>query len=180
MSNAKVRARRRRRGNRAWTKAMQPEVYSIVGFGGSSFWKQLDAAIAMKPHLDQLIRERYPHALFVHDEVFVDVPAAEVGAAAAHGAQLLQEWHKANPAGHAFAETLRTTSDRPTVWEVEPAARKTVKRGVRPGPMIIPTDYEAFAREFLRRCEEQDARAEACKDDLGHDACRDPRCPGHA
>jgi hypothetical protein len=29
MSNAKVRARRRRRGNRAWTAAMSPVVYRV-------------------------------------------------------------------------------------------------------------------------------------------------------
>lgn len=174
MSNAKVRARRRRRGNRAWTKAMQSEVYTVAPWRRdgmpSHFWAQLDAAIAMQPALDRLLRERFPHALFVHDEVIAEVPAADVGAAKAHGAQLLQEWHRANPAAYGYAQTLRTHSDRPTVWEVEPGARKTMrplhwmKRGVRPGPIIVPSDYEAIERRF-RELDEAERRAESCEDD---------------
>ena len=30
MSNSKVRARRRRRANKAWTKACEPQVYTVV------------------------------------------------------------------------------------------------------------------------------------------------------
>lgn len=192
MSKAKVRARRRQRANRAWTKAMQPEVYSVApqkpttalvgdplhaasisdGRIPSHFWAQLDAAIATQPALDRLLRERFPYALFLHDEVILEVAAADVGAAKEHGAQLLQEWYKANPDGRAFAETLRTTSERPNVMDLE-EARKNGRAlaawgrtsGMQPMAQIFPREHIELAKR-MQQVDEQERRAESCKDDL--------------
>lgn len=85
MSNAKVRARRRRRANRAWTRAMQPEVYSVIScdyaaheakwLGVARRELQTRGLAVWARETMKLLREEFPGALQVGDELIVECPA---------------------------------------------------------------------------------------------------------
>ncbi len=118
MSNAKVRARRRRRANHAWTKATEHVIYSVTEWrhvrAHDNLWLQCDAAALGQAELEKLLRERFPGALFIHDELISEVPVADLTVMKKRVLAALDDWHKTG-ATFDHAETLRVSSDRPNV-----------------------------------------------------------------
>lgn len=116
MSNAKIRARRRRRARRAWDKTTGFVHYydietAVVTMGDTrprtNAERQAEGAADYMRELSKLIAERYPGMLQIHDCLMVDVAAPD-GEKVADSVknrmtEVLRNWHKDAGFGVDFA-----------------------------------------------------------------------------